>query len=418
MGTFEVCQPAPLLRFGGFDRPLIVVGVTHPQTCLVLRGRLRALRQSGLRVVLISAPGELATLIAAEEGVEHLAIPMKRGISPLADLVSVFRLASALWRLRPVLAEFSTPKAGLLGNIAGFFCRIPVRIYLLRGLRLETASGLQRKILEISERIAAACSHLVVCNSESLRSHALELGLAPQRKLRVIGNGSSGGVDVRRFALNSESGPDVARAGLGIAGNMPVIGFVGRPTRDKGIPELLETFEQVLKEFPQAMLLLVGWFDDSEDALNWAECAWIETHPRIVCTGFVSDTAPYYHAMDLLVLPTWREGFPNAVLEAAASGVPVVTTLVTGARDAVQHNRTGLLVPPGDCPALAAAIEQLLYDPALRRQMGLTAREWVAERFVHTRVQSLTVGLYRQLMVEAGREPVAAMTTDAAAAGD
>ncbi len=204
------------------------------------------------------------------------------------------------------------------------------------------------------------------------------MGIAPERKLRIIDNGSSCGVDVRRFAPHSESELDTVRAGLGIAGNTPVIGFVGRLTRDKGIPELLESFEQVLKNFPHAMLLLVGWFDDSEDALRPEQRARIETHPRILLPGFVSETAPYYHAMDLLVLPTWREGFPNAILEAAASGVPVVTTLVTGARDAVQHNRTWLLIPPGDCPALAAAIEQLLHDPVLRRQMGMTAREWVA----------------------------------------
>ncbi|MFZ0394354.1 MAG: glycosyltransferase family 4 protein [Terracidiphilus sp.] len=420
MGTLEVCALAPLLRFGGFDPPLVVVGVTHPQTCLVLRGRLRALRRAGLRVVLISAPGTLATEIAADEGVEHLGIPMKRGISPLADLVSVCRLYGALRRLRPVLAEFSTPKAGLLGSIASFLCRIPVRIYLLRGLRLETASGLQRRILEISERIAAACCHLVMCNSESLRSHALALGIAPQRKLRIVGNGSSGGVDIGRFAPGIESAAVEARAGLGIAGDVPVIGFVGRLTRDKGIPELLRAFEQVLKNFPQALLLLVGWFDDSEDALTPAQRGWIEAHPRILYTGFVSEPAPYYHAMDLLVLPTWREGFPNAVLEAAASAVPVVSTLVTGARDAVLHDRTGLLVPPGDTQALADAIKQLLLAPAQRRQMGMAGRAWVEERFVHTRVQSLTVGLYRELIFNAAREPIPAMNgaRDAAVAGD
>lgn len=395
-----------------------MVGVTHPQTCLVLRGRLRALREAGLRVVLISSPGVLADQITAEEGVEHVAIPMERGLSPLADLVSLFRLFVTLCRLRPDLAEFSTPKAGLLGNIASFFCRVPVRIYVLRGLRLETAFGLMRRILRLSERLAAACSHLVVCNSESLREKAFALGIAPRRKLRIIGGGSSGGVDVRHFAPRGRSESELMRARLGVAPRAPVVGFVGRLTRDKGIPELLLAFDRLLPRFPEARLLLVGWFDDSEDALSDVQRAQIVNHPGVICTGFVSDTAPYYHAMDLMVLPTWREGFPNAVLEAAASGVPVVSTLVTGARDAVLHNQTGLLVFPGDPAALAEAMEKLLLSPELRTKMGMAARSWVADRFLNRRVQSLTVSLYRNLLANANVESVAALPTGAATAAD
>jgi glycosyltransferase involved in cell wall biosynthesis len=424
MSTLEAQAPGSLSQFGAFGQPLIVVGVTHPQTCLVLRGRLRALRQSGLRIVLISGPGELVDRIASEEGVEHLAISMQRGISPLADLVSLFRLCAALGRLRPVLAEFSTPKAGLLGNIASFLCRVPVRIYILRGLRLETSSGLTRRILKLSEQIAAACSHLVVCNSQSLREQALRLGIASRGKLRVIGDGSSGGVDVQHFAPSPDArhsqwpDTDSLRAVHGIPSVVPVIGFVGRLTRDKGIPELLVAFDRLLLDFPSAWLLLVGWFDDSEDALSQAQRARIENHPRIRCTGFVSDTAPYYHVMDLMVLPTWREGFPNAVLEASASGVPVVSTLVTGARDAVLHETTGLLVPPGEPCAIAAAVRSLLLSPGMRSRMGAAGRAWVLERFVSTRVQSLTVALYRSLALIAERKAVSSLTTDAATAGD
>ncbi|HTX76307.1 MAG TPA: glycosyltransferase family 4 protein [Terracidiphilus sp.] len=418
MGTLESCPLPPLVQFGGSKWPLIVVGVTHPQTCLILRGRLRAMHAAGFRVVLISSPGELITRIAAEEGVKHCAIPMRRGISPLADLISLLRLCSVLRRLRPAIAEFSTPKAGLLGSIAGFLCGVSVRVYILRGLRLETASGMKRRILRLTERVAAACSHLVVCNSESLRSRAHSLGIAPQRKLWVIGDGSSAGVDTRRFAPRTESTVDEVRAGFGIPGNEPVIGFVGRLTHDKGVPVLLRAFEEVLENFPQAWLLLVGWFDESEDALNAEDRARIETHPRILCTGFVSETAPYYRAMDLLVLPTWREGFPNAVLEAAASGVPVVSTLVTGARDAVRHNRTGLLVPPGDARVLTLAIERLLLDPVLRRKMGVAGRDWVTERFVYTRIHRRTIGLYRKLIHNLGRQSTPSTSKDAVVAGD
>jgi glycosyltransferase involved in cell wall biosynthesis len=406
MGILAAFPPVPIPGCGGPDKPLIVVGVTHAQTCLILRGRLQALRAAGYRVVLVSSPGELAVRIAGEEGVEHCAIPMEREISPLADLISLVRLCGALRRLRPAIAEFSTPKAGLVGSVAGFLCGIPVRVYVLRGLRLETASGLKRRILTIAERLAAACAHLVVCNSESLRARALSLSIAPRRKLLVIGSGSSAGVDTGRFAPRTESIQDEVRAGFGIPANEPVIGFVGRLTRDKGVPELLQAFEEVLENFPLAWLLLVGWFDESADALQAADHAKIATHPRILCTGFVSETAPYYRAMDLLVLPTWREGFPNAVLEAAASGVPVVSTLVTGARDSVRHNRTGLLIPPGDVRVLTLAIERLLLDPALRRQMGVAGRAWMTERFVYTLVQRRTIGLYSKLIRNLGRQPI------------
>jgi glycosyltransferase involved in cell wall biosynthesis len=365
----------------------------------------------------------MAEQLAAEEGAGLIAIPIRRGISPLADILSLFRLTFTLRLLRPALTEFSTPKAGLLGNLAAFLCRVPSRVYLLRGLRLETSSGLTRAVLKASEKLAAACAHAVVCNSESLRQQAIALRLVPENKLKVLGAGSSNGVDLARFT----PGPDTMRAELGIPAGAPVVGFVGRLTRDKGIPELLEAFNRLLETMPDTRLLLVGWFDESEDALSVYQRARIEAHPRIVQTGFVSDTAPYFRAMDILVLPTWREGFPNAVLEAAASGLPVVTTLTTGARDAVLPGITGVLVPPGEPFALAEALLALLQRPRQRLAMGETARYWVVQKFGNRRVLGLTVSFYLQLLRRADARnrhrdsmPVALkpLAKDAAVAGD
>lgn len=393
---------------------MAVVGITHSQTCLVLRGRLRALRDSGFRVTLICSAGPLADQLAAEESAQQITVAMQRGIAPLADFVALLRLCRVLRRLQPAITEFSTPKAGLLGNLAAFMCRVPARIYMLRGLRLETAKGLTRALLKRTEWIAASCAHVVICNSESLRHEARNLGLARQSKLRLVGNGSSNGVNVHRFA----PGPDCLRTRLGIAPHAPVIGFVGRLTRDKGIPELLEAFDNLLKRVPAARLLLVGWFDHSDDALTPQQRAHIDAHPAIICTGFVDDTAPYYRAMDLFVLPTWREGFPNAALEAAATGISVIATLTTGARDAVLPGVTGLLVPPGDPQALLESMQQLLSDPARREKMGSAARRWVVQRFATEHVLNKTMALYRELMSGSelrGRKlPIKA----AAAAGD
>lgn len=380
--------------------PHLLIGITNPQTCMVLTGRLRAMREAGFRVTLLSAPGELAENLARDEGAELLRVPMERAIAPWADLVSWFRIWRALRRLRPDVVEFSTPKAGLLGLTAAFFARVPHRIYLLRGLKLERSRGFKRWLLLTAEKCTAACAQCVLCNSISLRMETEDLRIAPERKLRVLGAGSSRGVDIEHFS----PGPTEIRRQFDIAPEVPVLGFVGRLTRDKGLPELLVAFDAILRKHPEAMLLLVGWFDASEDALDSVVRDRIESHPRILCTGYVVDPAPYYRAMDIFILPTWREGFPNAVLEAAATGVPVITTLSTGARDAVVPEVTGLLVPPGYPEAICEAVSRLLKNEETCRRMGSAARAWVTEHFVDHHIINLTIAFYKGLI--GGHAPV------------
>jgi glycosyltransferase involved in cell wall biosynthesis len=376
------------------EHPHILVGVTSPQTCLVLKGRLRALREGGFRVSLLSSPGELLYGTARCEEVDAYAVPMERGISPIADAIALFRIWSLLRRLRPDIVEFSTPKAGLLGSIAARFCRVRARVYFLRGLKLETSVGLKRIILLITERIASACADVVVCNSPSLRRVALTLDLAPTSKLVLLGSGSSNGVDLGRFS----PGFSRVRQHYGIPDDVPVIGFVGRLTNDKGLPELLEAFAAILRAEPSTRLLLVGWFDAAEDAMGVGLRARIEGHPNITCTGFVPDAAPYYRAMDVMVLPTWREGFPNVVLEASATGIPVIGTLCTGSRDAVIPEVTGMLVPPGNSQAICEAVLRFIRDPDRRLKMGNAARAWVTAHYENRRVLGITVGFYQRMI--------------------
>jgi glycosyltransferase involved in cell wall biosynthesis len=259
-------------------------------------------------------------------------------------------------------------------------------------------------MLLITERIACACAHRVICVSPSLRQRAIELGLVSAEKAIVLGSGSSNGVNASRFAPTAEKLEKTSqlRRTLGLAPSQPVIGFIGRFTRDKGMPELVAAFRSVRELVPDVTLLLVGSVEVG-DPVPAETLAAIESDPGVLKIGFTSsDIDLYYHVMDIFVLPTYREGFPNTVLEAQAAECPVVTTFATGAVDSVQEGVTGLLVPPGDISALTSALVRLLLDKDLARCMGRAGRERVQREFRNEIVWGALEKLYGEMLKDRG----------------
>jgi glycosyltransferase involved in cell wall biosynthesis len=222
-----------------------------------------------------------------------------------------------------------------------------------------------------------------------------------REKAVVVASGSSNGVAVKRFLPTPENlfRAEQLRIKLNLPENIAVIGFVGRFTRDKGIAELIDAYEDLSSDYPAMRLLLVGNFEVGDPVPSGVRRR-IEGNRNILRPGFVSDTSPYYHLMDVLVLPTYREGFPNVPLEAQAAGKPVVTTRATGAIDSVLDGETGLLVPVGDASALVSAIKSLLCDATLRKEMGRRGQEWVTREFTGDRVRAALLREYESLILE------------------
>ncbi len=381
-------------------RPTILYCVTVPLSAwTLLRGQLAYFAQQGFDVHLACAPGSVLADIAMREGVTVHEVPMNRQASPLSDVRSLFAMMSVMRRVRPDVVNAGTPKAGFVGMLAAWLAGVRARVYVLRGLRLETSSGAARTMLTLTEKIACLCAHSVVCVSHSLRDQAVETGLVPRNKTLVIGSGSSNGVEIGRFEPDQQMLAEVARlrAAHGLPSDSPTVGFIGRLTRDKGIVELATAFERLYDENPSRRLLLVG---DTEvgDPLPEPTRKVLHDHPGVVLTGFVPETAPYYQLMDVLCLPSHREGFPNTPLEAAAAGCPTVTTDATGARDSVEDGSTGLVVSCGDVDALTDALRHMLSNPEATRMMGLQARRRVAEEFAPERVWEGLDSVYRGLL--------------------
>lgn len=383
--------------------------LTAPQMAGFLRGQMAFLRESGMRITLcVPELTPAVERLAAEEGTAVVVCPMKRNISPASDLLAYIRLLRVIRREAPDITVTIGPKAGLIGGLASATCQVACRVQTKWGIRLETTTGALRILLLAADKLAAACAHAVFCDSQSGRQRTIELGLAPRHKVRVIAEGSANGIDVGRFSPNPENSRAAAafRSSAGIPENAPLVGFVGRISRDKGLAELLGCWPLIRKRHPGACLALIGENECAESGEKTLFEA-LRRLPGVHVAGQMSGLERVFPAFDLLLLPSHREGFGVVVLEAAALGVPTVGFSVTGMKDSVVPGETGQLVAFGDVAGLADATCAYLSDPGLRARHGDAGRRRVSERFRREQVWEGYLAAYRELASERGvRQPV------------
>ena len=379
----------------------IVHVLTVPFSFRLLKGQAAYLHARGYDVHAISSPGPLADEYEKSEPVTVHRVRMTRAITPLTDLLALIRLVSILRRLRPDVVQAGTPKGGLLGVLAAWLAGVPVRIYHVRGLPLTTATGLRRWLLRLTERIACAAATSVLCVSRSMCDVLVAEGLCDAKRIAVLLEGSSNGVDAfGRFNPNGGHGDRLAlRRQLGIPADATVVGFVGRMVREKGVVELFDAWTALRESHRSMHLLLIGPLE-TEDPLSARVRAGLESDPRVHLTGVAWETPALYAAMDVLCLPSYREGFPNVLLEAAAMRLPVVAAAVPGVVDAVEDGITGSLVAVRDARALAAALARYVDDEALRVGHGAAGRARVERSFSQERIWAALDDFYRALAPE------------------
>lgn len=381
------------------DKAVIVFSVTVPETMSFFKGQIQYLIDSGFKVVVVCSPGW-----CNETAAQYYPVRMEREISLFKDLISLIDLIKLLMFLKPDIINAGTPKASFLMGIAAFITRVPVRVYMCHGLRLETTKGWKRRILFMAECITARCATRICCVSHSIKERLLELRIVHPKKVDVIGFGSVNGIDLKKFHPDQRK---VNRETLlkqhSIPYNAMVIGFIGRLTKDKGIPEAIAAFTDLKQSFENVFLILVGKFEEG-DPLSKKTLELIQNDPKIILTGFITSVEPYYHMFDLLWLPSHREGMGAVLLEAAASELPVVACQTTGCVDAVDDGRTGYLVPVGDSKALGMYTERLLLDKSLATRMGHKGRKRVEQRFDQRKVWENSKGYYQGLLKKSSKK--------------
>lgn len=358
-------------------------------------------------VVLLSSPGPEMEDAKEKFGVRTIEVAMERHISLVKDLVALFKLIRIFKREKPDMVHSMTPKAGLLCMVAAWMTRVPVRIHTFTGLVWPTAKGLQRWILKMTDRITCSCATHIIPEGQGVLND-LKTGGITSKELKVLGYGNVRGIDMTRFSHR----PEIIEKAKQIRKNdVFTFLFVGRIVGDKGINELVEAFIRLHSEYNKVRLLLVGFFEENIDPILPVTKTQIENTPSIIAAGeqLGDDLIAHYAAADCFVFPSYREGFPNTVMEAGAMGLPCIVTDINGSREIITSNidddnstvaikANGIIVPSKNVEILYEAMKFIITNKEKREAMAANARPMIEKRFEQGFVRKCLYDYYEEIL--------------------
>ncbi|MGN7706302.1 glycosyltransferase family 4 protein [Chryseobacterium sp. 22543] len=355
-------------------------------------------------VIGVSSPGKELDEVKKDEEIDVIAIDMSRKITPIKDIKSLWSTYRFLRKEKPQIVHTHTPKAGIVGMLAARMAGVPHRLHTVAGLPLMEVTGMKRQVLDLVEKLTYASATQVYPNSKGLSDYIIEHKYADKYKLKVIGNGSSNGIDTSFFSPEhvSEDQKTFLKNELKIENTDFVFVFVGRLVGDKGINELIKAFSALNKQENQqrSKLLLVGPLEQELDPLYPDTLNEIENNPDIVSVGFQKDVRPYFAISDVLVFPSYREGFPNVVMQAGAMELPSIVSDINGCNEIIVENENGVIVPVKDSESLSEEMEKMISDKDYYQTLKKNARPMIEDRFEQSVIWNAILSEYKKLIKE------------------
>lgn len=362
----------------------LVFVTTIPVSLDFFKGQLRFLSEN-FDIYLIASHGDELYKIAEREKVKVVAVPMQRSIALHKDLFALIRFISIFSRLHPDIVHGNTPKGSFLSILAAFICRVPHRIYMCHGLRYQGTKGIMRNVLILMERITCRCATQVICVSEGVKA-TLAADKICCKKTKVILNGSVNGIDLDFFDPGKVTLPVDFYQKYALSADEFIYCFIGRVVKDKGIDELCQAFLHIHKSYPDTKLLILGDIEMEQNPVSVESLSVIQNNPAVCHISFQPDIRPFLVVSEVLVLPSYREGFGMVLMEAGAMGVPVVASDIAGCNNVVIPEVNGLLIPPRSVCQLEEAMLRLYKDQNYRQKVRSLTRASIKERFDQKKV--------------------------------
>lgn len=377
-----------------------IIRITTIPTSLrtLLRGQLKFMSQH-FEVIGVASQGPALDEASRNEGIRTHAVNMTRVISPITDIKALIKLYRFFKKEKPFIVHTHTPKAGIVGMLAAKIAGVPHRIHTVAGMPLLEVKGLKRLLLDWVEKRTCAYATKVWPNSFGLKEIILKNNYSKPEKVKVIANGSSNGIDINHFDATKVSNSEVEtlRKTLNIKSDEFVFIFIGRVVKHKGINELVEAFDQLSAQFNHIKLVLVGPHENHLDPLKDSAEALIKNNNRISAVGAIKDIRPFLAMSHVLTFPSYREGFPNVVLQALAMKKPCIVSDINGCNEIIKNGYNGLIIPPKDVNALSAAMKYCINNPEELQKMAINARPNIVKNYEQEYIWNAILAEYKSL---------------------